>query len=825
MKTIKILGLTILLSTAACSDYKVDHGDPDRCLAGQVFKEGVGCVPAGCSQDIHCDDGNPCNGLEECISGRCSRGGVIVESCDDGIGCTNDFCDPALAECVHVVDDSLCAEWERCNPHDDCIGETCSADSGCSDGLYCNGMEKCSGGQCLAGHLDCDDGISCTVDSCSEDSDSCQNVPDSETCPADEICDPLQGCKIKPCAEDGECDDGFHCNGLEECVAGKCVGGLPVICDDRVDCTADRCDEGARGCIHTPDHEACIDDLYCNGVESCDANTGCVTGASIVCRDNVGCTADTCNEELDACQYEPKDENCTSTEICDPLQDCVPRPECQTDDDCPGGMVCRNEKCIQIIEEPAPLDGDDGGMGDDGGDDGMSDDGGDDGYGDDGCCQGDDGGVDACCTGDDGGSMGDDGGDAGADESCQDGSTRPCNTGMPGECAKGTEYCEFGIWTGCQQSIFPMPELCDGLDNDCNDAVDEDVCDCLTGCQDEEACDIAGGEICGHAPGYFDACTIFCFNEFKCPANTDGAPRVCVDVPDFGLGPVCMCETNECPRLCQQDHECYPYGLTYCDPNTWTCTGPCANNTECPLPYLCGEVSGMCECDSGNIGSSCLGCGLDIDCSPPAPCSYRNYETDPGTIVKECEYPCTTTMDCQSLPTSLELFCRWGEGNTANRCACEPETACQACIQGGGEDTCEPYSMDCMTIPDPFGGADDITGCTAPCQNDGHCPEGWYCWDDGLSTNGWCIEASCHCMDVECGPGGIDPAECMMMHPGFECILEDTGDPPIELCSMYCMTTSDCPMGYHCDDGSATGGMSVCRCSMTTATTGRQTPP
>ena len=823
MTQTKIFALAALLALAACTDYKVDHGDPDRCLAGQVFREGK-CVPAGCTQDIHCDDANPCNGLEQCINGRCSRGGVIVESCDDGISCTHDQCDHYLAECVHVVDDELCEDWEKCDAHKGCIGKTCSGDQGCSDGLYCNGMEECSAdGQCLAGRLDCDDQIDCTADICSEDSDSCQHVPEHEGCPTGEICDPEQGgCVEKPCGSNSECDDGSFCNGLEQCASGKCTGGIPMLCDDRFDCTYDYCDEVAKDCVHAVDHSACDDGLFCNGVESCDANTGCVSGALITCRDSVGCTVDTCNEELDACQYDPRDEHCTSTEICDPVNDCVPRPECLDDQDCPGGMVCQNNKCIGTTEEPAPMDGgDDGGMGDDGGDDGYGDDGccaGDDG-GDDGCCMGDDGGDDGCCMGDDGGIPGDDGGDMGADESCMSGTSRTCDTGQFGECADGIEWCVNGHWNGCEQQIFPTTEKCDGFDNDCDGIPDDDdACDCLKGCKDDGNCDQAGQEACETVPGFFQVCIKRCEGDLKCPPTEDGSSRVCVDVPAFGLGLVCMCEPGECPMLCQMDSDCYPYGLTYCDPNTWTCTDWCSNGMECPLPYLCNTTMGRCECDSGNIGESCLACGTDFDCDPPTPCSYRNYETDPSTVFKECEYPCITTMDCQSLPSSLELFCRWGEGNTANRCACHPEMTCQACIQGGEEDICEPYSMDCITIPDPVGGANDITGCTAPCQNDGHCPEGWYCLDDGLATHGWCIEAGCHCEDVECGTGGVDPAECAMMHPGFSCIMDSSQDPAVELCTMHCMVARDCPMGYHCDDGSGTGGSPICRCSTSTST-------
>ena len=107
------------------------------------------------------------------------------------------------------------------------------------------------------------------------------------------------------CSADGDCDDGVFCNGPERCdpVAEDadprgCLAGEPPQTDDGVDCTADSCSDVRREVVHEPDDELCNDNLFCNGVETCDAVRDCQAGVAPEMDDGLDCTMDSCNEGL-----------------------------------------------------------------------------------------------------------------------------------------------------------------------------------------------------------------------------------------------------------------------------------------------------------------------------------------------------------------------------------------------------------------------------------------------------------------------------------------------------------------------------------------------
>ncbi len=156
-----------------------------------------------------------------------------------------------------------------------CGAPVCTQDSDCDNGDFCDGAETCDipSGICQPGTApDCDDGVSCTVDSCNETTDSCDNV-----------------------ANDGLCDNGAFCDGAELCDAvNDCQAGTAVDCTDGVSCTVDSCNEGTDSCDNVPDNALCDNGQFCDGAETCDAVNDCQPGTD-------PCAPLACDEVGDVC--------------------------------------------------------------------------------------------------------------------------------------------------------------------------------------------------------------------------------------------------------------------------------------------------------------------------------------------------------------------------------------------------------------------------------------------------------------------------------------------------------------------------------------------
>ncbi len=244
-----------------------DSCSAGKCLAGTALQCGDGnpCTDDSCNPKTGCvktnnvasceADGNLCTPVDTCKNGSCSVG--PSKDCNDKNSCTNDSCDGVTGQCKHAaLDGAGCDDGDKCTQNDLCKADKCSAGpavdcddknacttdgcqpasgcnapvnvadgSPCDDAEICTNKDICVAGKCAGIKLNCDDGNSCTTDSCSASGCLYKAVADATPCGTGNWC--VTGvCKKAACgdgyvdAKTGElCDDGNAgaCDGCEAC--------------------------------------------------------------------------------------------------------------------------------------------------------------------------------------------------------------------------------------------------------------------------------------------------------------------------------------------------------------------------------------------------------------------------------------------------------------------------------------------------------------------------------------------------------------------------------------------------------------------------------
>ncbi len=165
-----------------------------------------------------------------------------------------------------------------------------------------------------------------------------------------------------PCENDctllgSVCDDGNSCT-VDTCNAdGTCAHSAPTDCNDGNPCTADSCDPDTGACVTTPvsTSTTCDDGNACTGpLDNCDSSgechgapiAGCCT-TNAACNDQNPCTNDTCNLGTHTCTNSTK--TCTPSDLCH-------QASCAPDDgtcveapiECDAGDVCSEGTCVPL---------------------------------------------------------------------------------------------------------------------------------------------------------------------------------------------------------------------------------------------------------------------------------------------------------------------------------------------------------------------------------------------------------------------------------------------------------------------------------------------
>jgi len=200
-----------------------DGVDVDADVEADVDAESDACDPGSsqCCDDRDCSDHLYCNGVEVCIGSECrpdpdavcTPGEGCRIPCDDGIDCTDDFCDETTNRCVNRAVHDLCDDGDICTGDERCAPLDEDADPrGCVHGSPWR----------------CEDGDPCTDDFC--EAGECRvAIRDSDG-------DGFGAIECEVCDPSGDCERGTDCDDANDTV----YPGAVEICDDGADNNCDR---------------------------------------------------------------------------------------------------------------------------------------------------------------------------------------------------------------------------------------------------------------------------------------------------------------------------------------------------------------------------------------------------------------------------------------------------------------------------------------------------------------------------------------------------------------------------------------------------------
>ena len=495
----------------------------------------------------------------------------------------------------------------------------------------------------------------------------------------------------------------------------------------------------ARECTR---NGVCDDGVFCNGAERCEDGR-CVAGEPVVCDDGIDCTSDTCDETRWACRYDAADADADGHADAA----CIDARGRPLGDDCDDADASRNPEAPEVCDE---------------------------------------GQVDEDCDPSTVGERDDDG-DGVTSSAC-------CNsTAHERQC--GPDCDDQNAHVGPNAT-----ELCDGLDNDCNGRVDEDVELLLFADQD--------GDHYGTGEVALRACTKvhgYATDGGDCddtdPAIHPGAPESCelpaVDRDCNGvsndLPGGCACKSGS-ERPCPLPGTC-SQGVLSCVDEVWSACSVAPEAEACNgLDDDCdGEIDeGVtvdCYPDEDGDGYAAAGAQADQVCPTSeraAGCPERYTARAPAIGNIDC-----APQDAATSPSANEA-CN-GKDDDCDGDVDEGLPVEQRFIDGDGDGHPGTAVKRCATDPTSTGSADD-------CMDDNALV---HPGQDGVFASPACGSGFSACLvsgkDWRCKPAGTDTCDEALEAASwdYDCDATTSGAPLVD---------GGCLTGGVCAEGCGTSG-------------------